>query len=538
MLMEGYDRLLQTQTREGKKWFDFADLVGMSRIDLESTYRNEIGFTNPTLNSSLSFGLEPPPPIQNTIGSGNPFDVLIMNNNSNDLPQLPLLTTAPRTNIGKQKNKEGQQQQQQKTEKQPLPTSIMKSLLECANDIVVEGYFTETISLDDASSVNNHEQQMSKMTNTSSSRNSSNVQATIFSSQRQRQFIVCFRGSLEQHEKPVKGSAKLKEANGEPSYLHPTHQVPVNPFYRNAYFASSHETKVFTLLDELTNNNPFFDVVFTGHSFGGALSIIGATRYAAMYPMMTVCCYVFGTPKVGGLDFRHFANSLPNLKVFRCEYGHDMIVNQPSSVGWEHVGHTIAMNNVLLSDSSSRNLFGSSSLSSSSSSSSSSSNTLQQRPNRRKSEGMIASVNNNKSQHYRTEGSTSSLSSPTSIRGILMSQPPTAATVHAYRFGKCNSNGSCSSNNTTSISGSSNNNSSSSSSSRLVKKTSLPKNVNNVLLDVRAKKSRAVDHEMKSYVCALEQFMEGRRLPWVTNFVGEMGNGIVCGVDKEERHVV
>lgn len=129
----------------------------------------------------------------------------------------------------------------------------------------------------------------------------------------------------------------------EPSVLHPTHAVLVNPAFRDCYFTNALEKKVFTLLDKLTSVNPFCDVVFCGHSFGGALSTIGATRYSALFPMMTVHCHTFGTPKVGGTTFRHFANSLPNLKVMRIENGADYYPHFPLGDKWDHAGHTIVI---------------------------------------------------------------------------------------------------------------------------------------------------------------------------------------------------
>merc|ERR1739848_570385 len=40
------------------------------------------------------------------------------------------------------------------------------------------------------------------------------------------------------------------------------------------------ENRIILHLDNLVERNPFCDVVFTGHSFGGALAQIAAVRYA------------------------------------------------------------------------------------------------------------------------------------------------------------------------------------------------------------------------------------------------------------------
>lgn len=68
-------------------------------------------------------------------------------------------------------------------------------------------------------------------------------------------------------------------------------------------------------MEDLTTENPFFDVVFTGHSFGAGLATIGAMRYAVLQPMIRVSCNAFGSPRVGGTEFRSLVHSLPNLKV-------------------------------------------------------------------------------------------------------------------------------------------------------------------------------------------------------------------------------
>ena len=98
----------------------------------------------------------------------------------------PFGSTAPQRPVSEEKTRK----------MKPPPPSIIKSLLECADDLVVEEYFSETIGdeLEDTSSMW--------------------VQATVFSSQRQRQFIVCHRSSVQQQEKPVKANAKQKESTG------------------------------------------------------------------------------------------------------------------------------------------------------------------------------------------------------------------------------------------------------------------------------------------------------------------------------------
>ena len=126
-------------------------------------------------------------------------------------------------------------------------------------------------------------------------------------------------------------------------------EVPVFPAYRDAYFKPGIEESVFALLDELADRTPFCDVVMTGHSFGAALATLAGARYASSRHQIRVCCNLFGSPKVGGVDFRHWANSLPNLKVMRVEYGSDPWVVAPEGTAWSHVGHSIVIDSAVTS---------------------------------------------------------------------------------------------------------------------------------------------------------------------------------------------
>jgi hypothetical protein len=181
--------------------------------------------------------------------------------------------------------------------------------------MVVEGYFNESIG---------HE------TDLIEGAEITNVQVAIFSSQRQRQFIVCYRGSMAQHAKPVKNKPVQDSSC-------------VNSSFGDAYYESNLEDRVLTILNRLMGDNPFFDVIYTGHSFGGCLSQIGAVRCAKKYPMMTISCHVFGVPKVGSNRFKERAHSLPNLKIIRVEYGVDNCIELPHGSSWHHIGHAIVI---------------------------------------------------------------------------------------------------------------------------------------------------------------------------------------------------
>ena len=106
------------------------------------------------------------------------------------------------------------------------------------------------------------------------------------------------------------------------------------------------EKECFDLLDKLTEQNPFFDVVFAGYSFGAAMATLAAFRYANARAMMRVSCLTLGSPRVGFSDFKHLVNSSPNLKVMRLELGQDGKCQTPS-LGGCHVGHTLVLQSTL-----------------------------------------------------------------------------------------------------------------------------------------------------------------------------------------------
>jgi hypothetical protein len=194
-LLEGYDQLLETRAKAGKRWFSFGDLVGLNRLDLKNIYLSAIG-QKPEIPLFIGENAHQPPPLPKEsapFGScslGNPFET-----HPNEMGSLSSLTISSES-TGSFKKKGGQGRMKAM---KPHPSTI-KSLLECADDIVVEGYFTETIG-HDIDSLEGAE--------------ATGVQVAILSSDRQREFIVCFRGSMAQHAKPIKSKGVPKvDSNG------------------------------------------------------------------------------------------------------------------------------------------------------------------------------------------------------------------------------------------------------------------------------------------------------------------------------------
>lgn len=318
-LMEGYDKLLETRAKAGKRWFSFGHLVGLPRKDLENMYLAASGKT-PAIPMYIGEEAENlPPPLPNIVNGsfntshlGNPFDSL--GNDGQSLTSLKSIHSTESNGIVPNSYPRKRTSSVPKGMK-PHPSTI-RSLLECCDDLTVEGYFNETIG--------NDNELIEDIESTS-------VQVTVFASQRCRQFIICYRGSIGLHSKPIRKNTPCElDSNG------------INNTFGNSYLPEL-ETRVFELVQKLSTENPFFDIVFTGHSFGGSLSLIAAVRCAEKYQDMTVSFHGFGVPKVGQSEFRRKSHSLPNLKVFRLENCLDMYVHLPADP-WEHAGHTISIN--------------------------------------------------------------------------------------------------------------------------------------------------------------------------------------------------
>lgn len=207
---------------------------------------------------------------------------------------------------------------------------IVKSIVECSidDDLVVEGYFDSGSDLDDVDN---------------------KTEAVVFKSEMLRAIIVVFRGSTSAQEKPIRNcELRMIQSKGAKALipLHKDQDLPILPSFQQAYFDDEAlEMKVFDLIDELMEANPFFDLVCTGHSFGGALATIAGVRYATLHPVIRANCIVFGSPRIGGKAFREYAHSLPNLKVVRLQHENDSAFadSPPESLSFSHIGHTILL---------------------------------------------------------------------------------------------------------------------------------------------------------------------------------------------------
>jgi hypothetical protein len=202
----------------------------------------------------------------------------------------------------------------------PAHRPVVESLLEAADDIVVAGFFA------------------------SENAGSSETRREAVVLERQMQFVVVFRGTTQEQTGKTaifKKKDKHQKASAMEALSNDNANSKVYTSVKQAYMELEH--RVFECLDKFLDQNPFCDVVFTGSSLGGAMAALGAYRYASVRPVVRVCCQTFGAPKLGNKAFRQQANSLPNLKVMRIEYGNDPKCYAPHDSNGAHVGHAILL---------------------------------------------------------------------------------------------------------------------------------------------------------------------------------------------------
>lgn len=203
----------------------------------------------------------------------------------------------------------------------PCHQPVVESLLESVYDMVqVRGHFRSRDFLVNPSDV-----------------------CEAFVVERQHQLVCVFRGTLSQQ------NGKFGK-HTDTATLSANDNVTV--FSDRQKALSKLEGPLFSLMDRLTEKMPFCDIVFTGHSFGAALAILAAFRYAMGRPELRVAALVTSSPKVGLEDFRLSAHSLPNLKIMRLELG---LAKPHSTSAGCHVGHTIRIRPNVISPRSPKN---------------------------------------------------------------------------------------------------------------------------------------------------------------------------------------
>jgi hypothetical protein len=190
---------------------------------------------------------------------------------------------------------------------------VVESLLDCGSDLVeVRGYFHS-----DAQDLDQRRE--------------------VLVVECQRQFVVVFRGTTAEQQQGSKSSGKQQP-------IVALKDVALKDVRKATVLSSGFhalmelEEKTFSLVDQLTDDSPFCDIVFAGHSFGASMATLAAYLYSHTRVDQRVAALVTASPKVGLNDFRSAVHAQPNLKVMRVEYGSCSAARTPQA---HHVGHTL-----------------------------------------------------------------------------------------------------------------------------------------------------------------------------------------------------
>lgn len=111
------------------------------------------------------------------------------------------------------------------------------------------------------------------------------------------------------------------------------HQGFYNQF--NSVF-SVLDNNINNYINDSNDNNDSKELIFVGHSLGGALATLGACYYSLKYPNIKTSCVTFGSPRVGNNDFAKIFNK--NVaESYRFVNDNDPVPCLPSSLRFKHV---------------------------------------------------------------------------------------------------------------------------------------------------------------------------------------------------------
>jgi hypothetical protein len=77
----------------------------------------------------------------------------------------------------------------------------------------------------------------------------------------------------------------------------------------------------------------------SGHSLGGALAVVAASKLTSNAPIAVEAVYTFGMPRPGSSDFAREYNTSLGIRTYRLVHGGDLVPTvAPSEMGFRHVG--------------------------------------------------------------------------------------------------------------------------------------------------------------------------------------------------------
>jgi len=175
----------------------------------------------------------------------------------------------------------------------------------------------------------------------------SGLQVMVVTSKSSKFVAVVFRGSDEwsdwnNNRKVIQVQFGPKENSSLKFPWTIDNLVRVHRGFNYIVFGNNRFQKLADALETARRENPGYKVVFTGHSLGGACSILAGVYMAWSMPDCEVSILPFGSPRVGNFAFKEWVEEMENVSLFRYALQNDIVSRLPPAfLGYVHVGHFV-----------------------------------------------------------------------------------------------------------------------------------------------------------------------------------------------------
>ena len=162
--------------------------------------------------------------------------------------------------------------------------------------------------------------------------NSTDLQCAVCKSETHKKFAIVFRGSESLLDWLYDFMVwKTKFTYNDKTYGY-VHAGFYNQIMKNNFF-----TQLCSLVEEQISKHNDYEWEITGHSAGGAHSILTSFLLAQCFPNKHFTCTSLAAPRVGNYEFQQLFEKTVNLTHYRVCYNRDVITSVPT-IGYYHTG--------------------------------------------------------------------------------------------------------------------------------------------------------------------------------------------------------
>lgn len=180
----------------------------------------------------------------------------------------------------------------------------------------------------------------------------SNVQCHIYRhTKADAKVMVVSSDSLKYVAVCFTGTDSVKDAFDDMELLMTPYGPQNAPIIKDAKVHKGFNEQVFSygLYDDIqhtvagiVHKFPDYKIVTTGHSLGGANSILAGAALALSLTDYNVESISFGSPATGNINWKEYVNKIENYGIWRVVYEDDIIARLPGPL-YYHVGHTLQL---------------------------------------------------------------------------------------------------------------------------------------------------------------------------------------------------